>query len=43
MFLKDKKKIKEYYEIKINKDIIPCSYLNEFKDFGLDISLLNMD
>ena len=41
--LKDKKKIKEYYEIKINKDIIPCSYLNEFKDFGLDISLLNMD
>ena len=41
--IKDKKEIKEYYEIKINKDIIPCSYLNDFKDIGFDISLLNMD
>ena len=41
--LKDKKEIKEYSEIKINKDIIPFSYLNEFKDFGFDISLLKMD
>jgi len=41
--LKDKKEIKEYSEIKLNKDIIPCSYLDEFKDFGFDISLLNMD
>ena len=39
----NKKEIKEYSEIKIIKDIISCSYLNEFKDIGFDISLLKMD
>ena len=38
-----KKETKEFYDIKITKDIIPYSYLNEYKDIGFDLSLLKLN